>query len=251
MGERVTWRSRPRSDYPWPLRTKTTTVADLISDYGNNGIIGMIGPLPMAAMVELIYRVKAAEFVFSVETKYGEDAEDYPWTTTSRTGTMGFTGTPTEINALKEASYSPESFGFVSSLEMEWEGADPADVAYLSSVSSSPLAGHAADIFKDENGEFWVTGSTFFAVTEPGGGNAVDIEIRENDSYATFAVVSVSLVLSSGTFAFDQIASCDGYAIRNSELTIAASEWWPYKTTAGAAAWDTATGAAANGGPGA
>jgi hypothetical protein len=55
--------------------------------------------------------------------------------------------------------------------------------------------------------------------------------------------VVLSCPLYTGVFSEDY--TCSG------SIRAVATKWWPYKTTAGDPAWNTTTGAAANGGPGA
>ena len=73
---------------------------------------------------------------------------------------------------------------------------------------------------------------------------------------ATLATASLAgLASGSMTFPARHLTSgTAGYAeisFGTPTLVLTATEWWPYATTAAAAAWNTATGAAANGGPGA
>ena len=256
MGHRITWRGRPRSGYPWPLRTEVTDEAALIADHGTKGITACIGPLPLQAMMELIYRVKSLSFEMSVETKYAEDYVDgdgvpvtFPWVTTTRSGTLEVDSGTTETDVFEEASYGPESSGFVSSVPLQWY--DGYEWGTFEPLASSPLAGDTADIYTDGSGNYWASGGFNFRIEEYGSGDAVGIEFYPPTLSPAYEVFDVTLILNSGTYTFPWVAACDGFDIRNSEITFTATEWWPYKTTAGSPAWDTATGDAINGGPGA
>ena len=65
----------------------------------------------------------------------------------------------------------------------------------------------------------------------------------------TYEEFNADLVLYSGTYSITALSLSAGEPMRNGAMTITATEWFPYKTTTGDDAWNTTTGAAANGGP--
>ena len=207
MGHRITWRSRPRSDYPWPLKTvEIASVGTPDPDY-------LIGPFPMDAVLELLYRVKK----FRVDDEY--DILYEPHTLTEKDI---FEGT-------RNGPISPPLYGehITSFSRIQW--IEPG-TSYPGDVN--------ADIFKTADG-YYLRGRFRFDTSNSWVANwAVD--------YINTDAQTVDFVLSSGTYTVTMF----GGSISGTP-TITATEWWPYKTTAGLPAWDTATGAPINGGPGA
>ena len=254
MSHRITWKSRPRSCYPWLYQTGDKTLADL-GIGAENPYDLLIGPLTMQAVVELLYRVIQFDFDLSVTA-------DVSGTPVTQTGTgqirMNYSsGDPTELEVFtRHRTFTDDEYpGFPGETSAGYEFATidlsngygwmlPVSMYWSSPDQSVP------PIFKDENGMFWLQGAFDF-LTDPGdpvqfyGGNGIMTS-------GGYLLQDADLVLASGTFpikcGFEAFGSAD---VTSASLTITASEWFPYKTTVGDPAWDTATGAPINGGPGA
>ena len=246
MGHRVTWRDRQRSGYPWPLATLRINRADIPALQASYGALGeyqgLVGPLPMAAVVELLYRVRKVSFAgsFTVDTPDPASTDSYSvsaeLTLTPSTGGAALTETDlfqslqSTIGGIipRHYSFSQDSGDSISEFFLIDDG-----------IGNFP-------IYADDLGGFWVRGR-FYAL--PLGGISFALANGVYDDARDY--FDATLSLRSGDFSIR--AFIDGYlderVISGQTLTITATEWFPYATTAGADAWDTATGAPVNGGP--
>ena len=260
MGYRITWRSRPRSEYPWPLRVRETTVADLLA--GEDGIThSAIGPLTMDAVSELVYRVEEMAFGAYLTASRTPD----PDITYARTGTMKLApqadaSASDELDQFRASSYKFDGVRpFSVNLEALNDGigseAGGCSLYAIGVDSDNPWYSEKVDVWKDENGDFWLVGfiSWTFYDTDTATLVRIGTERESRLSPSEHTSVTIDLVLSSGTYPIKGVA-VDSTTPPNSSpitasLTLTASKWFPFKTNAGADAWDTATGLPINGGP--
>lgn len=199
MSQRITWRSRPRSEYPWPIKTvEIASIGSPNPDY-------LMGPLTMEAVVEMFFRVKAFNFA-------GVDASYEP-----------------EVD---EKTLFAKCGDDISSVFWPYIYAPGVEFALYDYGVSKPVGAEDAVIYKAPDGFYlrcWLIYDDFGSTVDANGGGVP---------------TTINLILKSGTFPITIWG--DG-----SIGDITATEWFPYKTTAGDPAWNTATGAPANGGPGA
>lgn len=249
MGNRITWKNRPRSEYPWPLRTKRVTTVEFAAISGVGGV-NFIGPLNAHAVVELLYRVSKLQMVGSF------------------TDLLGFTVNMDVVFTIDGISDELQRFGDCA---YHFDGNETYAQPFIDSVVSDPFTEdafvepittesygvsadctgfdiiHVTDAVDDNkyhlNGViYWLSGPPILIVRN-----------REDDPLDTSdEVFNASLVLASGTFPIPLIADWEGSRTPDSSsMTITATEWFPFKTTAGDPAWNAATGLPVNGGPGA
>jgi hypothetical protein len=231
------------SDHPWPMRTKATTVADL-----NDGrdLPGLIGPLPLVAAMELIYRVKAVEFDGAYSYQDSGDNE------VSGTIAGEVSMSENELEVWESAQFNPADSLPVFTPEMGPVFA-PEGNGSMGAINSAnaDAQGHGEmEIFVDEDGNYWLSG---FAQFSAGSGSPGSFAIQTTQSFASGTLLlDITLELQSGSYAIKGIGQTNsGTTVNSASMTITASEWHPYETTAGVAAWNTETGAPVNGGPGA
>jgi len=242
MSIRITSRSRPRMDkYPWPMRTRQVTLAQINED---REVPGLIGPLPMIAVMELMYRVRKLRYQGSAEVDDGITQEQLTIDLTT-----DYPGGTDELALWAALHYN---LADVESLEAFASNDDGFAYARAISTSLGQQNMHPeAEVFQDENGDYWLSGLLgcqigFDIFTFP------SVVLSTNDDGGTFQTFTALLKLQTGDYNLSAIATTlSAPDINDPALTITATEWFPYKTTAGLAAWDTATGAIANGGPGA
>jgi len=209
-----------------------------------------IGPLTMAAVIELIYRVKSINFLAHMTRQ--DEAPGDPSATIDVAFDYDFDATVGagigELEIFEAAAYSPGG-GSVYSHPIFYESGefDPgAGITPMATEVVPPDSLTLAEIFVTPAGDYYLAG--VFGV---GGGDGDYIAIGNSSRGGLFELIDASIVLSSGTFPVAVIAESAGGQPTSSSLTLTATEWFPFATTAGAAAWDTTTGAPANGGPGA
>jgi hypothetical protein len=120
----------------------------------------------------------------------------------------------------------------------------------------APFTSPALYIIKDENGEYWMDGIATMAlyVSLAGPSNLagyIDSNSSDTTTPAYVSYTTASLVLACGTYTFRIRAETVMDTIISASLTITATEWFEYRTTAGVAAFSSSTGLPTNGGPGA
>lgn len=235
MGHRITSRSRPRSDLPFPFRVGYVETTDIPTPTLNSTAEGAVGPFDLQGAVEFIYRVKAFTVSGTMSVDMGAGPESL---------TPPGPGTPEDPPAVSELDV------FSLSISDKYP-------YHLFAIADVPLdVGTTGYVSKDENGAFWVwfTEYSFTAYKDAEGGNVIIGVIGANDGAAGI-IANVDVVLKSGTypvqFAVGRMDATGDWEVISADLTLTATEWFPFATTAAAAAFNTTTGAPANGGPGA
>lgn len=248
MGIRISWRSRPRNvEYPWPLRTKTTTIAELKTDYGNSGpLTNLIGPLSLEAVCEFVYRV--TELELSGELEFQDNNGNWIPFSDTQTYTLADGDPVTEADQFAKSncneslpSGNVQSIAFLNS---------SLSGLYQAQAINSEIEGTETDvdIFEDENGDFWLSGLIDFELDDGILVFSLTTRYPNSGSYEEF---TADLILHSGTYQITAVGVSAGEQMRNLSLTVTATGWFPFATTTGLDAWNTTTGAPANGGPGA
>lgn len=199
---------------------------------------GYIGPFTRRQFTELCYRVKAIRIQASVSWDDGIGG--------SGTDTMDVTlvrRDDSNTAVTNERRITPDIIGpefpFVFTDGFSGFG------AFLTG---------AGPAYKDENGSYWIEGTSgpALAVNQ----NAI---ILSADGSTPGSPPDNQRVFPANVLTFSDattaplvlvVASGNG-DITSASASTTITEWFPYKTTAGLAAWNTATGAIANGGPGA
>jgi len=257
MGHRITWRSRPRSEYPWLYRTEDKPLVEL-GIGAENPYDMLIGPLPMNAVAELLHRVIQFDYTVSITGDPGGGGGDV---TQTGFGTIrmvrNFYTDPTEpdeIDIFTDHRTRVEDDGIGAA------GTTSSSIAYYDPVGTDGLGfleavtmgwsgdWETAPIFRDDSDPkmFWLQGE-FFCQTTP-----ADPVVFSAGNFPLvtggWLLFDASLVLACGTFPIKCAAEATG-AVSAASLVLTASEWFPYADKAGADAWNTATGAPANGGP--
>lgn len=117
MACRITWRSRPRADFPYAYGCADKNVADIPEP--------RIGPFSFDAIVELLFRVKDTRAQGSFYTQPPESEL-------------------VDVDATKTSDYADEARQFQMAMYF------PEDTSYwFVPVADEP-------IYKDENGEYWI-----------------------------------------------------------------------------------------------
>jgi hypothetical protein len=244
MSNRITWRSRPRSEYPWPLRTRRITTTDL---YNGNLTPYLIGPLDMAAVLELLYRVDEFDCYGGLTMDLGSG----PGTLTI-SATLDVSGGTSEILQFKDHQH-----GFDGDLVQGilWRDASDStqNIRPLTDYELRDWETDSVEVYHDiDIDQYWLHGRYEFTFA-PDAGPVFSIT---NDPTADPGfdenLAEFSLVLASGTYTLKGIVYTAGSETYVSNtLTITANLWHPFATTAAVPAWTDSTGAPANGGPGA
>jgi hypothetical protein len=234
------------------LRVKEITNAERDNyGYANN----LLGPLTIQAITELLYRVEEVDFSGTIVINAFATNIAMPLS-----GTMLPVYGWDEREKFEHHSQNPgEDVSFDHYYERYYGNPGDGQESELRPLSDSPLRPDLpeAEIYKDEDGNFWlhgyfgffrhdgITPSWIFGLPVssgsalPGTGETV---VQFTIPLTLSGVVhnlAASVILYSG----ESFVSCD--------IAMIPTKWHAYKTTAGAPAWDTATGAPANGGPGA
>lgn len=254
MGIRISWRSRPRNgEYPWLLRTESVTNAGI--DYGPDGMTRLIGPLTLEAVVELLYRVEEIQYDGSIAIDIG----GYGSFDESFNGTLipSFEEAPITVSEItKFERYFPQNPD-PDNINLEYRDHDSNQPKWVRPITSSTFERNDlpfSEIYKDDNGNFYLNGGFDFTATADVGGTPFTYFIS---SYGNFSldyvqVFDADLILFAGTFPIKVgVPYSIGDTFVASHLTLTASKWHPFATTTGSDAWNTTTGAPANGGPGA
>lgn len=257
MSHRITWRSRPRSGYPWPLRTSRITN---LERQGSGVAPNLIGPLSMQAVVELLYRVKEVDVSGGVLMELYSD----PFNLTV-SGTLTSNLDMDELTKFTSNSHTPGSGrpdgDFFDALLATGGWTLPQQVKPLVSAELRPDLPES-EIYIDDDGNYWLHGIFSLEVGDDPAILAFEVTSGDAVTYPSGAPLppewvatacEVPLVLKCGTFNLKaSIAHVPpNEAFISTDLTLTASKWHPFKTKAGSDAWETDTGAPANGGPGA
>ena len=216
-------RNRPRtSEYPWPFRTGQLTVADVDDAWDSRGP-GLLGPLPMHAMMELLFRVSEIEYDIS-----GTDL-----------GPVSHVGNGTLIdaddNALSEIDvfrewrqqsidgrtdmdFRPGYEEFVSEGNMQFMPLWSVDSFSFLRPSTWP----DTPIFRDSDGGFHLSAYGDFAATGGIAAGSVAAAFLDDGTNLPNRFLA-SLILSSGTYQ----VNCRG-SRSDTALTITATKWHSY-----------------------
>jgi len=227
MPTRITSRSRPVTrEYPWPLRTRETNVAELVSA-GTYGI-GLIGPLPIEAVMELVYRVRELTFEGEVTFDEGDPATISPPAPARMEAD--------EIEVWRATRYTGNQLPVTSP---PWDEFNLA----IDTANAEAMGQGGYEVFADENNRYWLSGKL-------GEGDGSGVAITTWPLAPPDSEIEIDLVLSSGTYPIIGYVTSTVPPL-TAYMTITATEWHPYATKSGAPAWDVATGQPINGGPGA
>lgn len=266
MGVRISSHSRDRFDFPLGRHTVVDASATAKPDAP--------GPFTRAQMVELLWRVKKIRVTGSASFSY-----EHSELTAPVTGSVEVDVILTRASDYLVAVVDENEL-FLQLMGNEFYGAPFAywsaeiDDSGLGRVVMSPYFG---GLPKDDDG-YWLTG--LFCQAGLGSGELAtgqqvvsweeggDIETGEWPAGSKTIVLNVDITSQAisprviiaatlnlqGTpvdfplevYAIDSAVELTGHA-----ASIEITEWFPYATTAGAAAWNTTTGSPSNGGPGA
>lgn len=237
MGERVTYRSRPRIDSFWGVGT-----TDTVANYAGSG---WIGPFTRAQLMEFWFRVKKIRIQASCD--WEDDFYDPPETgsasidltlTRSKTPYEGYEEITSELELLNQWNAN-EYLGFGTTVPGLYT-----EDNILMFHESLPRESMAID----ENGDYWLDASTSFAAIRVisddykllvlGNGTSGDCVADLTFSDGSTVPIDLTFQVSGAT------------STSNHTATIEITEWYPYADKAGDLAWDTATGLQDNGGPG-
>jgi hypothetical protein len=218
---RITSRNRPRlGEYPWPLRTKQTTL-EALNEAGSGRHPNLIGPLNIAAVMDMLYLVKELDYEATID------------------GDFAFGGVTShasdEIETWEITRYNPATGDPVLSPEY--------DDFYTILIDTDHASDHGPhEIFEDDNGKYWLSGKL-------GGGDGFAVAITSEDMVTNTIIIDADLVLPSGTHTIKMAASNTFETPTTATMTITATGYHPYATTTGDPAYSTTTGEPINGGP--
>ena len=236
MGDRITWRSRPRPDSALYDGAEETTVAAQTALHN-------IGPFTAAQLTELFWRVRKIQIEATISWTTDDDPPE--------TGTDSFSVTLRRCeDNFGQDEITEESVLFVTNL-------NGAGVLFISDPEITDFGGSLqflGTIVKDENGEFWLPrgddAAIIYAWGEVGSVSTFETEIAEGELAVSDVVLTLSDDVEIPVYIVARASAIFGpRSVTSASCTIAVTEWFPYKTTTGAAAWNTTTGAASNGGP--
>jgi hypothetical protein len=200
-----------------------------------------MGPFTTDQLMELLFRVRALRMVGSVTTDLGTHTFDHTFPRRDASGDEF--ADPAEVAVNRELLGDKWDVHTVDFTREFFDLGVWAGGVWIS-FKWFPLPENSDSIGRDENGKLWLLNATFHVLTD-------DHEASVGSSDFGGFPFTVDLVLSSGTVALSGTAQAPVGVISAASCAITATEWLPYATTTGAAAWNTATGAGANGGPGA
>lgn len=251
MGHRITWRSRPRSEYPWLFQTERKNLADL--EIGTeNPHEYLVGPLSMFAVVELLHRVSELTYTLSGTTTEGSSSGSGT-ITLSRYDSLSSTWIAVdelEVFAQHRSITPPTGGESTYTFEQDTAGQySQFQPVVPQTVYYTPWGDTYSLIFEDENGMFWLQGYFLF---NPDTASDAYVGVDNAQFVGTEGLLfDADLVLSCGTFPIKAVALDSTLnAVTSASLTITATKWFPYATTTGADAYEISTGTSINGGPG-
>lgn len=208
---------------------------------------GLIGPLTRAAVVEILFRVK--EFSLSGSATTDDD------------GTVTIPSVP----VMTRVAPATEIFAIEQIINHDLDYLDDGSTTAINLFEIAAGDGYGEMIYElgtgsrthmvgmDEDGGFWLFPLFYGGWMSPRfsahGGVTFATSI-----YATYdPEITATLHLASGDFPIKMRAgefiTSSGTPVTSADITISATEWFPFATKSGAAAWDTAAGHATNGGP--
>lgn len=231
-----------RADHPVMIPHGTTTAAVVGALDNPDG--GYIGPLTLDAVFEILFRVKTFTAAGSITSAEGEDPvdNDHAGTWTRMAEDWEFetiTGTEETIAAnFIRAVEDPTANQALGIFEDAGHAPDSMAAAYGNRFFPTVLI--------DEAGAYWMQ-LVFSSTRVDGSFNQTRFSQEDEGEGRTI----YPLILSSGTYDMRLSPFLSSGLIGTDEFSLTATEWFPYATRSGAAAWNTSTGAPANGGPGA
>ena len=192
-----------------------------------------VGPFTHAQLIELLLRVKKIHMVGSIVHSGGTRTVDEILIRKREPG-----ADPEE--ATSESHVFQALFGQGGLAEWDYDagvGTDSVSV-YIASIFQYPET-----LGKDENGKFWCLNASVGGRLWSDGAGISSYDATGNE-------ITANLLLASGTVPLTVgVEAPDGESVTSATCSFTVTEWYPYATSTGAAAWDTATGLAANGGP--
>lgn len=208
-----------------------------------------IGPMTREQLIQLIWRVREIEISGSISfTNFTTDPDAEDPTAAGDSETLSIDRTCIRIIS-GEVAFSPvarknfleENMGKAGSVTLEESGSGASFILFVDK----------SKIYKDEVGKFWLEGG-FNAKTPSPDLRATVREALETDALEPDInfTGSITLLGTPVDFPMETFFTSGVYSVESASATIAPSAFYPYATTAGAAAWNTSTGAPANGGPG-
>lgn len=219
MGHRITWRTRPRSEYPWIYKTKRVLLADIL--YGAPFDYELlIGPLDKQAVAEILYRVTEFTADISVTGELGDPPA--PATETATTSVI-LAGSPQPdelqrfvFNRSSDDLTTHDSYPFYVGGVFSNDVFLPVDPMGFGSDPNRD-----SPVYEDENGNFYLQGYFYFNTTSWQVGNFVSA------LSADIFPFDATLELASGSY---QIKAYAGYdtSISAASATITATAWHPY-----------------------
>jgi hypothetical protein len=244
MDTRVSLRSQGR--YYKPFRTEAITAADAAA-------ANKIGTLTKQQVLALLWRVKKLRIVASM----------------SYTVEAAIPGDPdvamsVSVNRVIPRTFDEEGFEFGAELEakdflkatmdfpyVRFEAFTDPDIAIFSIVSGFD----AAYILLDEAEDYWLPSAPECDTDSTDDTHRPSWSIAPPDYEVTTELLFTgTLEVLGASISIPMIAKANSVgtvSVDAAAFAVTVEEWYPYATTAGAAAWNTTTGAPANGGPGA
>lgn len=229
MGDRMTYRTRPRIDSIWAQGEQDTAA--------NFAAAGYTGPFTRRQMMELWFRAKKIRVQASCD-----------WAN-SGSGTSG----SVSLDQTLVRQYTADPFSPDVDIDDErillqvWHANVTLSFLYdlFFGISYLSLETPRSDVPVDENGEYWLSNSTAspLFVTDAAG-----FDVTTNTS----PDVSADLTFSDGSVVtFDLAMTVAGTtSTSNHAASIDITEWYPYADKSGDPAWNINTGLEINGGPG-
>lgn len=231
MATRVSTRLRTRTDDIWSgLSPVDGPAAQFAED-------GFVGPFTPAQFAELFWRVK--EIIVSWEITYdpGDGAVTASGTSYLRRQNLIFTDVADETELI---AANPPHNEYYNIFQFRWFEQDS-----LFDFGGTCDVTIEKDVWgRDENGKFWLQ---FDIIAGDYSGSVIT---SVDEDLGVPAPSTLNLTTGSVNIPTRAIAPAPG-TISAATVTVEITEWFPYKTTAGAPAWNTSTGEPVNGGPGA
>lgn len=231
MGERVTYRTRPRIDSFW--------VVDNVDTPANLEGFGRMGPFTRKQLMELWFRVKKIRIIASCD--WENDNEDPP--------DSGSASLDVTVTRVRTSDMTLSDINNETELLDEWNANaylafyDSAEISWFRATESLPRQ----SMDQDTNGDYWlddgipgavlsVSDGADFSVAALGGSGQLTVSLEFSDT--STVSFDLSFVVAGAT------------STSNRAATVEILEWYPYADRDDDPAWDTATGLQANGGPG-
>lgn len=239
MGDRITWRSQPDIATPLGMYEFPITAADALAD-------NKFGPMPLEAFGELLLRVKKLQVFYSITHSPGTIDEYTNTETYTMDRVVSIDGSYVTVDERSIIRY------FAKRASEMWPSRPPFIGTPDVIIFRDPVSGRALTLapgltdgfWKDESGASWL--DLIGTIAEWG---MLEFLTFGGDFPSGYSAIPAALELSAETYSIT--ASINSSVAHTGMVTLTATEWFPYATTTGDPAWDTATGLPINGGPGA